>query len=64
MTVSADGTVVPKAIRPGPSYGNLRIVRSGLSAGDTIVIDGLVRVRPGNKVTPEQGKILLDEPAE
>ncbi len=64
MTVTTDGTVVPKVIRPGPSYGNLRIVRSGLSAGDTIVIDGLVRVRPGSKVTPEPGKIALDEPSE
>ncbi|HLI10921.1 MAG TPA: efflux RND transporter periplasmic adaptor subunit [Alphaproteobacteria bacterium] len=60
MTVRADGTVEPRVIRPGPSYGNLRIVRRGLSADDTIIIDGLMRARPGAKVTPQPGKIVLD----
>ncbi|HKF63097.1 MAG TPA: efflux RND transporter periplasmic adaptor subunit [Dongiaceae bacterium] len=61
MTVKPDGSVVPKVIRPGPSYGNLRIVRNGITADDVIIIDGLLRVRPGGKVTPEPGKIELDE---
>jgi RND family efflux transporter MFP subunit len=62
MTVTADGTVVPKPIRPGPQHDGLRIVRSGLSADDTIIIDGLLRARPGAKVKPEQGKIeVLDD---
>lgn len=60
MTVKKDGTVEPRVIRPGPSYGNLRIVRRGLSPDDTIVIDGLMRARPGAKVTPQPGKIALD----
>jgi RND family efflux transporter MFP subunit len=57
MTVGADGTVVPRVIRPGPTYEGLRIVRDGLAAGDTIIINGLVRARPGAKVTPQPGKI-------
>ena len=61
LTVAADGTVVPKMIRPGPTYGNLRIVRDGLFAGDTIIIEGLMRAHPGGKVTPHPGKIELDE---
>ena len=61
MTVKPDGSVVPKVIRPGPSYGNLRIVRNGITADDVIIIDGLLRVRPGGKVTPEPGEIKLDE---
>lgn len=64
LTVTADGTVVPKVIRPGPSYGNLRIVRSGLSPGDRIIIDGLMRARPNAKVTPEQGQIVADDSAD
>jgi RND family efflux transporter MFP subunit len=57
MTVAPDGTVVPKAIRPGPSYQGLRIVRSGLTGEETIIIDGLLRARPGGKVAPQLGKI-------
>ena len=60
LTVKDDGTVMPKIIRPGPSYENLRIVRSGLEASDRIVIDGVMRARPGAKVTPERGKIELE----
>lgn len=57
MTVTKDGTVVPKIIRPGPIYDGLRIVRSGLAPGDRVIINGLVRARPGAKVTPQEGKI-------
>ncbi|HVM78482.1 MAG TPA: efflux RND transporter periplasmic adaptor subunit [Stellaceae bacterium] len=60
LTVADDGTVVPKVIRPGPSYENLRIVRSGLAASDRIVVDGLLRARPGAKVTPQPGNIELE----
>jgi hypothetical protein len=35
----------------------LRIVRSGLSKDDVIIVDGLLRARPGATVKPEQGKI-------
>jgi membrane fusion protein, multidrug efflux system len=57
MTVTQDGTVVPKLVEVGGMYHGLRVIRSGLASTDTVVIDGLVRVRPGAKVTPEQGKI-------
>jgi len=57
MTVDKDGKVVPKPIRPGPGYQGLRIVRSGLTKDDVIIIDGLLRARPGATVKPEQGKI-------
>ncbi|MBV8170147.1 MAG: efflux RND transporter periplasmic adaptor subunit [Alphaproteobacteria bacterium] len=59
MTVAADGTVVPKVVRPGPTYGGLRIIREGITPTDQIVINGLVRARPGAKVTPQPGKIEL-----
>ena len=58
MTVKEDGTVVPKEVRPGPTTDDgLRIIRAGLSPDDRIVIDGLMRARPGAKVTPQPGKI-------
>jgi RND family efflux transporter MFP subunit len=63
MTVTADGTVVPKLVRPGPGYDplGLRIIREGLEPTDQIIINGLIRARPGAKVTPEPGEI---EPSE
>jgi membrane fusion protein, multidrug efflux system len=59
MTVADDGTVVPKVIRPGPTYEGLRIVRSGLKSEDRLIINGLMRARPGVKVTPQAGEIKL-----
>ncbi|MBC7953472.1 MAG: efflux RND transporter periplasmic adaptor subunit [Rhodospirillaceae bacterium] len=60
MTVNAEGVVVPKPVVPGPLVDNLRAIRSGLNADDQVVINGLMRSRPGAKVTPQPGKI---EPA-
>jgi hypothetical protein len=57
MTVAADGTVVPAPVDTGGLYHGLRVVRGGLSASDSVVIDGLVRARPGAKVTPVAGTI-------
>lgn len=59
MTVAEDGTVTPRVIRPGPSYQGLRIVREGLTGEEKIVIDGLLRARPGAKVDPTPGEIQL-----
>ncbi len=60
MTVAADGTVVPKVVETGDLHRGLRLIRSGLTANDRVVIDGLVRVRPGIKVTPVVGTITPD----
>lgn len=57
MVVGEDGTVGARPIRPGPREDGLRIVRSGLDGGERIVINGVVRARPGAKVTPEEGRI-------
>jgi RND family efflux transporter MFP subunit len=58
FTVSADGTVVPKPVELGPvTDDNLRIVRSGITPDDEVIISGLLRAGPGAKVTPEQGTI-------
>lgn len=61
MAVGPDDTVEPRVIRPGPSRpGGLRIVRSGLEPSDRVIINGLIRVRPGMKVTPQPGVIEPD----
>jgi RND family efflux transporter MFP subunit len=60
MTVAADGTVVPKPVEVGQLSGGLRVIDAGLSSTDRVIINGLVRARPGSKVTPQPGKIASE----
>lgn len=58
MTVTSDGTVVPKQVDLGPiAEGGLRIIHSGIDPNDQVIINGLLRARPGQKVTPQPGTI-------
>jgi multidrug efflux system membrane fusion protein len=49
-----------KRVDLGPMVDGLRVVRSGLAPTDRVVIEGLQRARPGQKVTAEDGKIEAD----
>ena len=62
FTVAEDGTVGAKRVELGPIIDGLRVVRSGLTPTDRIVIDGLPRARPGQKVTAEDGTIKTAAP--
>jgi RND family efflux transporter MFP subunit len=55
--VGADGKVSEKPITPGPLYRGLRVIRAGVAPTDRIVIDGLLRAKPGAKVSPKSGAI-------
>ncbi len=60
MTVMPDGTVVPKPVEIGALDGDhLRVVTKGLAPTDQVVVNGLMRIRPGAKVAPHPGKIDL-----
>jgi membrane fusion protein, multidrug efflux system len=41
-----------RTVTLGPLVDGLRVVRTGLTAGESIVVNGLQRVRPGAQVTP------------
>ena len=62
FTVADDGTVGTKRVELGPIIDGLRVVRSGLAPTDRVVIDGLPRARPGQKVTAEDGTIKAAAP--
>ena len=64
MVVARDGTVTPKVIELGPMVDGLRVVRSGLSPNDRVIISGLQRVRPGDKATARLGRITAPAPGE
>ena len=54
LTVTSTNTVAYQPVTLGPAIDGMRIVRSGLAAGDRIVVNGLQRVRPGMPVSPQE----------
>lgn len=59
MAVDDAGNVTPLPIRPGPRIDGYRVVREGLNGTEVIVIEGLVRARPGSVVAPEMTELPL-----
>ncbi|MCC6132048.1 MAG: efflux RND transporter periplasmic adaptor subunit [Acidobacteria bacterium] len=55
--VGADQTIEIRPVQMGARVGTLWVVESGLKAGENVVVEGLQKVRPGVKVTPEMVKI-------
>jgi len=51
--VRPDDTVAQKYVELGPLFEGSRVIRSGVEASDRVVVEGLMRVRPGAKVTPQ-----------
>ena len=43
-----------KYVTLGPVVDGLRVIASGLEADDRVVVNGLMRVRPGVKVAPQR----------
>jgi RND family efflux transporter MFP subunit len=59
LVVAEDGTVSRRNVYLGPLYQGLRVIRSGVGAQDWIVISGLQRARPGQKVTANREVLRL-----
>jgi RND family efflux transporter MFP subunit len=59
--VGEDGTVVRRNVKLGPLYEGMRVVREGITADEWVIIRGLQRARPGNKVTPKREAPTLSE---
>ncbi len=54
LALTATNTVEYRSVQLGPLIDGKRVVRSGLEAGDVIVVNGLQRVRPGMPVAPQE----------
>ena len=54
LVVGADNKVEYRPVQLGPVVDGLRVVQSGLTAGETIVVNGLQRVRPGAQVQTQR----------
>jgi len=62
--VDKAGTVIARPVVLGPLTGNLRVIRSGIGPSDRVIISGLQRARPGEKVMPKLGRIPPQGPPE
>ena len=54
LVVDNENVARTKYVTLGPLIEGLRVVASGVTADDRVVVNGLMRVRPGAKVTPQQ----------
>jgi RND family efflux transporter MFP subunit len=57
LVVNGENVVEQRKVRTGQVEGNLRVIESGLKADDRVVIAGLLRAIPGQKVDPQLQKI-------
>jgi RND family efflux transporter MFP subunit len=62
--VDKNGTVTMRPVQLGPLTGSLRVIQSGLSPQDQVVIGGIQRAMPGQKVKVRKGKIMPPTAAE
>ena len=52
LVVGPDGAAEPRQIKGDRQLGNDLVVDEGLKPGDTIIVEGTAKVRPGAKVKP------------
>jgi RND family efflux transporter MFP subunit len=53
LVVDAENVARAKYVTLGPVVDGLRVIASGLTPDDRVVVNGLMRARPGTKVTPQ-----------
>jgi hypothetical protein len=51
--VDKDNIARQRFVRLGQVVDDLRVIKDGVSADDRVIINGLMRARPGQKVAPE-----------
>lgn len=51
--LNANDEVVYRRVKAGPQDGRMRVIDEGLAPTDRVIVSGLQRVRPGQKVVPK-----------
>jgi RND family efflux transporter MFP subunit len=54
LVLNNDNVVEQRKVQAGQQFGDLRVIEQGLKPDDRVVITGIERVIPGNKVAPQQ----------
>jgi RND family efflux transporter MFP subunit len=57
LVVNKENTVEQRKVTTGPLEGALRVIESGLKPDDRVIVAGLLRAIPGQKVDPQMQKI-------
>ena len=52
MTADADNKVAPRPVKTGQWTGKDWVILDGLKAGDKVIVDNLIKLRPGAPVAP------------
>jgi multidrug efflux pump subunit AcrA (membrane-fusion protein) len=63
LVVDAENVARVKYVTLGDVTGGLRVVKDGLVATDKVVTNGIAKVRPGQKVTPQEEGAPPSNPA-
>jgi multidrug efflux system membrane fusion protein len=56
LVLDGENVARPKYVTLGDTFDGLRVIKSGIEADDRVVVNGVARIRPGQKVTPEEEK--------
>jgi len=63
LVVGPGDTLTYRPVVPGRLVDGLRIIDSGLQPGEHVVVNGLMRVRPGMKVAPQLSEMTASDSA-
>ena len=60
LTVDKTNTVKAVVVKLGPIVDGLRVIHGGITGDDLIIVNGVLRARPGGKVVPMRATIQPD----
>jgi multidrug efflux system membrane fusion protein len=63
LVLKGDNTVEYRPVTTGRVVDGLRTIESGLKPGERVVINGLMRIRPGMKVAATNAEMVAESPA-
>jgi RND family efflux transporter MFP subunit len=63
FVLDGDDVAQSRYVTLGRLVDSLRVIKSGIKAHDRVVINGLMRVRPGTRVAPQAGAIASAAPS-
>jgi membrane fusion protein, multidrug efflux system len=63
LTVGADNKVVAINVVPGDRVGDRWVINEGLKPGDKVIVEGVMKARPGSPVTPQPYKAAVPAPS-